>query len=224
MKKLAYLALAVVAAGAVFAQKNVVDPLVKDALLASLNSERRAEAEYKAAIAKYGSLAPYTNVVEAEKQHQATVLKLMNLYGVAAPANPWVNFDFDLPETYAEGCLMAMDEELADAAWYGQTAAQLKAANVAKVFKQLQYVNVERHAVAFKRASEGNCLAGTGNVANCGQGAGNCMRSQNRRGQGNGICDGTGKGQGQGRGNKAGICDGTGKGQGQGRGRGNGRG
>jgi rubrerythrin len=81
----AILVLGLLAAGPVWSQ-----PLTKDAetaLGAALQDERHAEAFYDAVLNKFSGARPFSNIIEAERQHQKMLLGLYETYGIAVPNN-----------------------------------------------------------------------------------------------------------------------------------------
>lgn len=54
---------------------------------AALQNERHAEAFYSAVMAKFGKVPPFSNIINAERQHEAMLIDLNQTYGIAAPEN-----------------------------------------------------------------------------------------------------------------------------------------
>lgn len=218
-----------------FAQSGKPDAYTKEALLIGLDDERHAEALYKTAIAQFGNRTPFRNLVLAEIQHQNAFIKLMKMYGVAVPPNPYLGQQLTIPTLFSDACLEFAQFERRGAAMYKEIAAKVNVKNVATVFLQQAKVSEENHAVALEKAAANNCggtgiCDGTGPKGNGGKGKGKssvegvqtcAMPLQQGKGNGNGVCDGSGP-KGNGPGYRKG--QGNGKGQGQGKGQGKGKG
>lgn len=132
-----------------------VDEQTERALLASLEDERRAEATYRAVLAKFPHARPFVNIVEAEKQHQNRLLGLFEKYGVQVPVNPFDPAAITVPETIGEACKAGIKAEEENIALYDGFFKFVKEADIRSVFQLLQSASKENHLPAFTRCAGG---------------------------------------------------------------------
>jgi hypothetical protein len=138
----------------------------QSALLRALDDEYHAEAVYAATLDKFGNVRPFSNIIKAERKHQAALITLMNTYGVAVPENSWLSAAKPLPtlpDTLAEVCAIGFKAEIDNARLYDQDLLPAVAGfeDIVTVFKALSSASTNNHLPAFQR-----CAAGKGQQGN----------------------------------------------------------
>ncbi len=177
MKRLATLCCAITLASPALAA-NLSDA-GRNAVLRALDDEYHAEAVYAATLAAFGDVRPFSNIIKAERKHQAALLDVMETYGIAAPANGYQTGEKPLaalPATLADVCAVGVEAEIENARLYDEDLLPAVAghADIIRVFTNLRDASTNNHLPAFER-----CAAGGG------------------QGQGHGKGHGQGKGKGQ---------------------------
>jgi len=182
MKRLATLCCALSLAGPALAAD--LSDAGKDAVLRALDDEYHAEAVYAATLAAFGDVRPFSNIIEAERKHQAALLGLMDTYGIPVPANGYLTGEKPLralPATLAEVCAVGVEAEIENARLYDEDLLPAVAghADIIRVFTNLRDASIDKHLPAFER-----CAAGGGQGKGNGHGKGN--GNGNGKGQNNG--------------------------------------
>ncbi|USO00346.1 MAG: DUF2202 domain-containing protein [Phycisphaeraceae bacterium] len=124
-----------------------------EALILAYNDERRAEAFYAAVMAKHGEVRPFSNIIQAERRHQAMLVPLLERFGVPIPAEE-VEIP-EVPETLRACCEAGTRAEEENIALHDKLLPTITDDAVLDAFKRLQWASRERHLVAFKRCAEG---------------------------------------------------------------------
>lgn len=132
----------------------------KDAILILLEDERKAEAQYQAILNKFGEVRPFTNIIAAERQHQAALINLLKRYGIAVPANTWRAESMPVPTSVAEACAVGVAAEKENIELYDHYLSIVKEPDVLRVFTDLRAASLHKHLPAFERCS--TCGAGRG--------------------------------------------------------------
>ncbi len=122
-----------------------------EALHLLLKDERRAEALYAAVIAKHGEIRPFSNIIEAERRHQAALESLFEAHGLAIPVNPWNLKKAISPDTFAAACMAGAKAEEENVALYDRLMKTVTEADLLEVFEHLRWASQERHLPAFRR-------------------------------------------------------------------------
>jgi hypothetical protein len=145
----------------------------KAAVLRALEDEYHAEAVYAATLDTFGEVRPFSNIIEAERKHQAALLDLLETYGVAAPANGYLTGEKPLgalPATLQEVCEIGVAAEIENARLYDEDLLPAVAGHpdIIQVFNNLRDASIDNHLPAFER-----CAAGKGMGQGKGKGNGN---------------------------------------------------
>lgn len=160
-------------------------PAVVDAILTALDDEYHAEAVYAATLDKFGAdTRPFCNIINAERRHQAALIKLMDKYQIDVPANPYLTGDkpFDaIPDNLKEACEIGVAAEIENARLYDEDLLPAVAdhADITAVFKALSGASTNNHLPAFQR-----CAARRGQGGGHGQHHGQ-RRAANTQHEGN---------------------------------------
>lgn len=144
----------------VLAGATIADQAVRDALLAALDDERRAEATYAAAMRKFGQIRPFSNIIQAEVQHQRLLLPLLEKYGITAPPNPYDPTTIFIPDTVTEACALGATSERDNIAIYDRLIPTIDESDIRSAFDMLRSASANRHLPAFERCA--NRDRGTG--------------------------------------------------------------
>jgi hypothetical protein len=121
----------------------------KDALNKAILEEYGALNLYKSVIAKFGNVAPFSQIVKAEQQHINALVNQATKYGVSVPANPGLA---NAPSfsTLSDACKAGAAAEIADAALYDQIKPAVAHTDILKVFDNLQSASLNSHLPAFQ--------------------------------------------------------------------------
>jgi len=143
-----------------FAVAASLTPQAETALRAALEDEYHAEAVYDATIAKFGNVAPFTNIIRAERQHSSRLVALMRDNGVAVPANPYTSGAKSvgsIPAALGDTCAVGVEAEIANVRLYDEKLLPEVAAypEIVQVFKALRDASQEKHLPAFQRCASG---------------------------------------------------------------------
>jgi rubrerythrin len=131
-------------------------PDAEAALGSALQDERHAEAFYTAVLTKFGEVRPFSNIIEAERRHQAMLIELYNTYGIAVPENGYANGNLKAPEapaTLIDACKSGVEAEIANRDLYNaQLLPAVKAyPDITQVMQRLRDASEENHLPAFQR-------------------------------------------------------------------------
>jgi hypothetical protein len=153
---IAILLFGLMAAAPVWSQ--TLTPDAEAALGSALQDERHAEAFYSAVMAKFGNARPFSNIIEAERQHEAMLIGLYETYGVAVPENGYatgVLIAPAAPETLADACKIGVEAEIANRDLYDGNLLPAVAAypDVTVVLQRLRDASEENHLPAFQRCA-----------------------------------------------------------------------
>ena len=122
----------------------------RQALLDALDDERRAEARYRAVLAKFGEVAPFSWIVRAEARHQQELLSLFHWHGVAVPPDPWKAHPPSAPDSLQEACAEGLKGEQANIAMYDRLLGAVKEPDIRAAFARLQSASRDHHLPAFQ--------------------------------------------------------------------------
>ncbi len=129
---------------------------LRAALEEALDDEYRAEALYEAAIAAFGPVRPFVQILEAERRHADSLLQLFERYGFDPPPNRWRG-RLERPTDLGEACRAAMAAEAGNAAMYDRLIDVVTEEDVRAVFRSLREATQVRHLPAV-----GECAGAVG--------------------------------------------------------------
>ena len=135
--------------------KSQLDDKTRQALLAALADERKAQAAYEAVLEKYGGARPFSNIVNAEKRHESFLLPLFEKYGVKVPENEFTKDEAQVPPTLAEACQSGVAGEKANIALYDEFLEFVGEPDIREAFVYLRDASKNNHLPAFERCAEG---------------------------------------------------------------------
>jgi hypothetical protein len=133
-------------------------PDAEAALGSALQDERHAEAFYSAVMAKFGDARPFSNIIEAERQHEAMLIGLYETYVVAVPENGYITGVMEAPaapETLLEACKIGVEAEIANRDLYDGNLLPAVVAypDITLVMQRLRDASEENHLPAFQRCA-----------------------------------------------------------------------
>jgi hypothetical protein len=162
MKRLATLmsAAVIVASTTTLAHAADLSETAKAAVLRALDDEYHAEAVYAATLAAFGDVRPFSNIIEAERKHQAALSDLLDSYGVPVPANAYLNGEKPLgalPASLQEVCAIGAAAEVENARLYDEDLIPAVSDNpeIVTAFTALRDASGNNHLPAFQRCASG---------------------------------------------------------------------
>lgn len=133
------------AAGASLVPLNAAEA---DALERAVLEEYGALNTYRAVIAQFGAVQPFTAIARSEQQHVNALLRQATKYGIDAPANPGLAAVFEW-QSIADACQTGVEAEIADAALYDELVMVTEHADLVRVYQNLQAASLNNHLPAF---------------------------------------------------------------------------
>jgi len=118
------------------------------ALQQALQEEYAAQALYQHVLDQFGSVAPFSYIVQAETQHLNALMNMATKYGVTVPT-----FNAGNPTQFgslAEACQAGVAAEQADAALYDTLTPVTLHADLLQVYHNLQAASLNQHLPAFQ--------------------------------------------------------------------------
>lgn len=122
---------------------------LEEMMVAAIEDEYKAEAEYEALIETFGAVKPFTNIVEAEASHIKALETLFAAYDFTVPANNGSTF-VAVPNTIEEALQTGIDAEIKNIAIYEDFLKQDLPQEVEDTFTALMKAS-ENHLAAFQR-------------------------------------------------------------------------
>lgn len=122
----------------------------RDALVAALLDEQRAQAFYQSVMDRHGRVRPFANIIQAEQNHEQAVRTVMSRYGVAVP--PAQPPDVPAPAaTLRESARLAARLERENIALYDRLIPTCSQTDVRNLFERLRAASYNNHLPAFER-------------------------------------------------------------------------
>lgn len=124
------------------------DPTIQQMLTYAIQDEYLALAEYELIIEKYGSMRPFSNIINSEKTHIGMLIPLFESYGFPIPENTAKEHTVlpkDLKESFATG----VQAEIENIAMYERFLKKELPDDVKTVFQRLKDAS-GNHLRAFK--------------------------------------------------------------------------
>lgn len=132
------------------ASPTALDAKTKQAMIDAINDEYRARAFYNAVVQKFGSVRPFSNIVQAENNHVNLWKVLFAKYGMNVPADVFAG-KMAVPNTLQAACQGGIENEIANVQMYDRFLGFVTQPDLQAVFRQLRQVSQERHLPAFQR-------------------------------------------------------------------------
>jgi len=128
---------------------------IRAALDRAIDDERHAIAFYTAVMAEHGERRPFSNIINAERRHEAALIEQYERLGLEVPANRWADHAFEVRGSFAELCDASVVAEVRNGRIYDELIAECDDPIVRAVFERLRWASVERHLRAFRRHGSG---------------------------------------------------------------------
>jgi hypothetical protein len=124
----------------------------KEALIATLNDEFKAEATYQKVMDKFGEIRPFSNIINAEQRHSDSLIVLFNKYDLKIPENDWYEkvSEFD---SIQEACQAGVEAEIENVGLYDEMFSKVDNQDIIQVFTSLRAASQEKHLPAFERCN-----------------------------------------------------------------------
>jgi hypothetical protein len=120
-----------------------------EALNRAIAEEYGALNTYKAAIAQFGNVYPFSQIARSEQQHVNALSRQLTKYGLSIPADPGLTGTPTFT-SLTNACQVGVDAEIADAALYDELLKVTDNADLIQVFKNLQRASLNAHLPAFE--------------------------------------------------------------------------
>lgn len=149
------------------AQSGSLSPQTLAALDLGLQDEYRLEAIYQGAVNDFGSLAPFKEVLQAEKRHSAAIARLFKTRGINVPARRWRVTNVPHFHSLQEACVEGAKAERGNTALYDRLLSADLPDDVRRVFAANRRASGGNHTLAFDSCSWGlaHGLLGFGPIA-----------------------------------------------------------
>lgn len=154
-----------------------MDEATKGALDEALDDEYKARATYRAVLARFGEVRPFSNIVESEEQHIQALLAVYDRHDIDPPADRWAG-RVEAPASVEAACRLGVEAERENDGMYVRLLEVVGDPDIREVMARLREASRERHLPAFER----------------------CLQRGGGRGRGMGGGRGPGRGPGRGRG------------------------
>lgn len=127
-----------------------LDPKTQQAMIDAINDEYRSRALYEAVVQKFGSVRPFSNIVQAENNHVNLWISLFAKYGMTVPADSFAG-KMSVADTFKGACQAGVENEIANVQMYDRVLGFVTQPDLQAAFRQLRQVSQERHLTAFQR-------------------------------------------------------------------------
>jgi len=124
-------------------------PELEAMLIAAIEDEYKAQAEYDALINTFGAVKPITNIIKAEASHIDALEVLFAAYGLTVPEDNGAEFVV-IPSTLEAAFQAGVDAEIKNIAIYEDFLKQDLPQDVEDTFTKLMNAS-ENHLAAFER-------------------------------------------------------------------------
>jgi hypothetical protein len=121
-----------------------------EALCEALDDEYKARAAYRKVIERFGPVRPFSNIVESEERHIATLLAQFRRLGATPPEDRWPG-RVEAPASLEQACSEAARAEIDNDAMYSRLLDKATDAAARDVLMRLQDASRNRHLPAFRR-------------------------------------------------------------------------
>jgi hypothetical protein len=126
------------------------DPTLEQMLTYAIQDEYLARAEYRFIINEYGSVRPFSNIIQAEEQHINMLVPLFTTYGFAVPEDN-AEEHIVVPKDLKEALETGVQAEIDNIGMYETFLNKSLPDDVRDVFERLKNAS-GNHLQAFKNA------------------------------------------------------------------------
>jgi rubrerythrin len=132
---------------------NYNEPILHQVLRIAVYDEFHAYETYSAVMQKFGAVAPFVNIIEAEKRHYSALIHLLQKYQVPIPINDWAS-KIEVPNSLVECCEVGVAAEIDNVLMYENLLQYTTQEDIRDVLYRLQAASYNNHLPAFR-----NCVA-----------------------------------------------------------------
>jgi hypothetical protein len=140
------------------------EPVLNQILRIAIYDEYHAFETYTKVIQKFGPVAPFVNIVEAEKRHYSALLLLCEKYQVEPPVNDWSE-RLEIPNSLVECSEVGVAAEIDNIAMYDHLLMYTQHPDIQDVLFQLQAASYNNHLPAFRKAVASSSMTNNSNTA-----------------------------------------------------------
>ena len=126
---------------------------LRDVLNEALDDEYKAMATYRAVLARFGDVRPFSRIVEAEARHAAALLRQFERLGLDPIPDRW-DGRVEAPASLDDACAAGVEAEIENAEMYDRLLARTEDPEVRAVLHNLRRASQENHLPAFRRCLE----------------------------------------------------------------------
>lgn len=123
------------------------------ALEATIQDEFRAELIYMKVLDRFGSVRPFSNIINAEVRHSESISRLYVARGLPVPESQWDPAKIPTFSSVTEACRAGVQAEIENAEIYDQYFELPLPSDVRTVFENNQAASLDKHLPAFQRCS-----------------------------------------------------------------------
>lgn len=135
------------------AQPTVAPRPLKDVLKDGINEEYRARATYQAVLDKFGQVAPFINIRNAENTHVDAWKRLYEVNKLDFPPDIYAG-RMVAPADLKKACAEGVEAEKVDVALYDKLMKETTDAEALKVMAEQRKVSQENHLPAFEQCAQ----------------------------------------------------------------------
>ena len=117
----------------------------------AIQDEFHAEMIYRKVLADFGQIRPFSNIVNAEVRHAASLALLFDSYGLELPESEWNMENVPTFDSVREACQAAAQAEIANIALYDIWLVETLPEDVRFVFENNRRASLDKHLPAFRR-------------------------------------------------------------------------
>lgn len=129
---------------------NYNEPILHQVLRIAVYDEYHAYETYKKTIEKFGSIPPFSHIIEAEVRHYQALMPLLQKYNVPAPINDWAD-KIETPNSILEASEIGVAAEIDNVKMYDNLISYSKEyPDVLDTLYQLQAASYNNHLPAFR--------------------------------------------------------------------------
>ena len=129
------------------------DEAYLEAMEETIQDEYRAELIYQGVLDDFGSVRPFSNIINAEVRHSEAIGILYTDRGLQVPTSRWNFSDIPSFSSVTEACQAGVQAEIDNAAIYGRYFDMELPEDVRRVFENNQAASLDRHLPAFEFCS-----------------------------------------------------------------------
>ena len=119
----------------------------------AMQDEFHAEMIYRRVLADFGQIRPFSNIVNAEVRHAASLALLFDRYDLEVPESKWNLENVPAFDSAREACQAAAQAEIANIALYDAWLSETLPEDVRLVFENNRRASEDKHLPAFRRCS-----------------------------------------------------------------------